>query len=297
MSLHLSVATRVLQTTLKITVSCHDAYPSIHVALKITVVSCWTHQQLFRQQLAPWSVTSEVSTPDPSFRVDFLRSNQHNYLWKTQHQRAQQEKKCITWSYCRWYSAQFTHKIRGTVESSFYMLRSTHRLFRNVHDVRLHTSRIGHHNVPSSIFTWYVLKIVTFVIMQSKSRCFFTFDGGDFVCSVKSHLSPSVSRAGRDDFGHPPSEDTLSRRWNIQSCLLFSTMLDTMKPNLQCPLIDTVRTAFVGPRIVLGGSNATKHTAFRYVFIVVLCEAPRDTVLASFTVSISSRKLRDVPSF
>ena len=217
---------------------------------------------MFKQQLAPWSVTSEVSTPDPSFRVEFLRSKQHNYLWKTQLQRAQ-EKKCRIWSCCRWYSAQITHKIQGTVESSFYMLGSTHRLFRNAHDVRLHTSRIGHHNVPSSIFTWYVLKIVTLVIMQSKSRCFSTFDGGDVVSSMKSHLSPSVSRAGRDDFGHPPSEDTLSRRWSIQSCLLFSTLLGTMKPNLQCPLIDTVRTAF----------NATKHTAFRYLFIVVLCEA------------------------
>ena len=46
-----------------------------------------------------------------------------------------------------------------------------------------------------------------------------------------------------------------------------------MKPNLQCPLIDTVRTAFIGRRIVFGGSNATKHTAFRYLIIVVLCEA------------------------
>ena len=70
-----------------------------------------------------------------------------------------------------------------------------------------------------------------------------------------------------------------------------------MKPNLQHPLIDTVRAAFVGPRLVFGGGNATKHTAFRYVFIVVLCEAPRDTVLVTFTVSFSSRKLRDVPSF
>ena len=64
-----------------------------------------------------------------------------------------------------------------------------------------------------------------------------------------------------------------------------------------CLLIDTVRTAFIGRRIVFGGSNATKHTVFRYLFIVVLCEAPRDTVLATFTVSISSRKLRDVASF
>ena len=117
------------------------------------------------------------------------------------------------------------------------------------------------------------------------------------MCSVKSHLSPSVSRAGRDDFGHPPSEDTLSRWWSIKSCILFSTLLGTMKPNLQYPLIDTVRTAFIGSHIEFGGSNATKHTAFRYLFIVVLCEAPRDTILATFTVSVSSRKLRDVPSF
>ena len=52
----------VLQTTLKMTVSCLDAYPIIHAALKIAVVSCSTHQQLFKQQLAPWSVTGEAFT-------------------------------------------------------------------------------------------------------------------------------------------------------------------------------------------------------------------------------------------
>ena len=64
----------VLQTTLKITDSCLDAYPSIHVPLRITVVSCSTHQQLFKQELAPWSVTSEVSTSNPSFWL-FLGPN------------------------------------------------------------------------------------------------------------------------------------------------------------------------------------------------------------------------------
>ena len=62
----------VLQTSLKTTESCLDAYPSIHVALRITVVSCSTHQQLLKQQLAPWSVTCEVSTSNPSVRVEFL---------------------------------------------------------------------------------------------------------------------------------------------------------------------------------------------------------------------------------
>ena len=128
------------------------------------------------------------------------------------------------------------------------------------------------------------------------------------MCSVKSHLSPSVSRAGRDDFGHPPSEDTLSRRWSIQSCLLFSTRLGTMKPNLQHPLIDTVRAAFVGPRLVFGGGNATKHTVFRYLFIVVLCEAletqywPRSQCLSAqenyvmFLIKISHSVTRTIMS-
>ena len=135
-------------------------------------VSCSTHQQLFKQQLAAWSVTSEVATPDPSSRVEFLRSKQHNYFWKTQLQRAAREEmqNLVVLSVV---VSTFFHKIQCTVESSFYMQRSTHRLLRNAQDVRLHTSRIGHHNVPSSIFTWCVLKIVTLVILQSKSRCFF----------------------------------------------------------------------------------------------------------------------------
>ena len=79
MSLHQSVVTHALQTTDKITVSCLDAYPSIDVALRITVVSCSTHQQLFKQQLAPWRLTSEVSTSDPLFRVDLLGPEQQTY--------------------------------------------------------------------------------------------------------------------------------------------------------------------------------------------------------------------------
>ena len=38
---------------------------------------------------------------------------------KRQLQRAQQGRKCRTWSRYRWYSAQFMNKIQGTVESSF----------------------------------------------------------------------------------------------------------------------------------------------------------------------------------
>ena len=70
---------QVLQTILKTTVSLLDEYPSIQIALKITVVSCSTHQQQFKQQLALGSVTSEVSTSDPVQRVEFLGPEQHNY--------------------------------------------------------------------------------------------------------------------------------------------------------------------------------------------------------------------------
>ena len=39
----------------------------------------WLHQQLLKQQLAPWNVTSEVSTSDPSFKVEFLGPRQNNF--------------------------------------------------------------------------------------------------------------------------------------------------------------------------------------------------------------------------
>ena len=81
-----------LQTTLKITVSCLDANPRIHVALKITVGSCSTHQHLLKQQLAPWSVASEVLTSDPSC-VKFLGPNNATTKGKTQLQRSLQGKK------------------------------------------------------------------------------------------------------------------------------------------------------------------------------------------------------------
>ena len=74
-----SDVTCVFQTTLKITVSCLEAYPSIQVALSTTVVSCSTHQRLFKQQLARWSVKGEFSTSDPSCWVVFLGPKQHNY--------------------------------------------------------------------------------------------------------------------------------------------------------------------------------------------------------------------------
>ena len=44
----------------------------IQIALRITVVSCSTHQSQFKQQLAPWSLTSEVSTSDPLHGLEFL---------------------------------------------------------------------------------------------------------------------------------------------------------------------------------------------------------------------------------
>ena len=65
----------VLQTTLKITVSCLDSHPSIHVTLRITVVSSSTHQHLFKQELPLWSATGEVSTSDHSFLVQFVGPN------------------------------------------------------------------------------------------------------------------------------------------------------------------------------------------------------------------------------
>ena len=47
-----SAVTQVLQTSLNITVSCLVADPSIQIALRITVVSCSAHPQLFKQQHA-----------------------------------------------------------------------------------------------------------------------------------------------------------------------------------------------------------------------------------------------------
>ena len=49
------------------------------IALRITAVSCSTHQQKFKQQLTPWSVTSEVSASDPSHGVECHGPKQHNY--------------------------------------------------------------------------------------------------------------------------------------------------------------------------------------------------------------------------
>ena len=111
----------VLQTTLKIMVSCSDAYPLTPVALRVKVVSCSTHQQLFKQQLAPWSEASEVSTSTPSFRVEFLGPNNTTNQREDSRNFSVRSKEggCRTWSCCRWYSAQVTHKIQGTVESRF----------------------------------------------------------------------------------------------------------------------------------------------------------------------------------
>ena len=76
-----SAVSHVLQIIFKITVSCLVAYP-----IKITVVSCATHQQKFTQQRALWSVTSEVSTSDPSHGGGVPRTTKR----KTQHCVAQQ---------------------------------------------------------------------------------------------------------------------------------------------------------------------------------------------------------------
>ena len=63
--------TRLRKTMIKISfVPCRIS--SIQVTLSITVVSCSTHKQQFKQQLAPWSVTREVSTSDTSHWVEFL---------------------------------------------------------------------------------------------------------------------------------------------------------------------------------------------------------------------------------
>ena len=55
-----SAVSNVLEISLKITVSCLHAFPSVQIALKITVVTCATHQQQFKKQLAPWSETGGV---------------------------------------------------------------------------------------------------------------------------------------------------------------------------------------------------------------------------------------------
>ena len=94
----------VLQTTLKMTVSCLDAYPIIHAALQIAVVSCSTHQQLFKQQLAPWSVTDEAFTSGP-------RPKQHNNEDATSAYAAR-EGMCRTLSCCQFHmlrSSKFGH--------------------------------------------------------------------------------------------------------------------------------------------------------------------------------------------
>ena len=132
---------QVLQATLKITVSYLDAYPSIHVALRITVVSCSTHQ------LAPWCV--RFSTSDPSFRVEFL--GPHNTTTKREDATsayATKEGNCRTWSCCRWCSAQFLHEIQGTVESRFIHCvphAPRTRLDASV-SLRFETSTLGLHN-------------------------------------------------------------------------------------------------------------------------------------------------------
>ena len=102
----------VLQNTLKMTVSCLDAYPIIHAALKIAVVSCSTHQQLFKQQLAPSNVTGEAFTSCP-------QTKQHNNEDATSAYAAREGRR-RTLSCCRWYSA---HSVHGGEQ--FHMLRSS----------------------------------------------------------------------------------------------------------------------------------------------------------------------------
>ena len=110
-----------LQTTLKITVSCLDANPRSHVALKITVGSCSTHQHLLKQQLAPWSVASEVLTSDPSCRVKFLGPNNATTKGKTQLQRSLQGKKM----------QKLGHVVVGTHHSLYTRYRVRWRAVKN----------------------------------------------------------------------------------------------------------------------------------------------------------------------
>ena len=75
---------------------------SVHckpTTLKITVSRLWPYLQ-------------------PSTRLRFTR-RPATQTREDATQRAQQERKCRTWSCCRWYSAHFVVRYTGTVESSF----------------------------------------------------------------------------------------------------------------------------------------------------------------------------------
>ena len=72
--------------------------PSVQIALGITVVSCSTHQQQFKQK--PRSVERDkVRIPGQGFSDQ----NQQEPKREGATLRRTAKKKCRTWSYCRWY--------------------------------------------------------------------------------------------------------------------------------------------------------------------------------------------------
>ena len=86
-----STVTHAHQTTLKIT---FRALPHTQAFMVLSGSrSCLMRQQqqLSRQQLALWSATSEVSTSDPSYWVEFPGPKQYNY------RREDAAPRCNTW--------------------------------------------------------------------------------------------------------------------------------------------------------------------------------------------------------
>ena len=111
----------VRHTTLKITVSCLDAYPSTQVALRITIVSCSTHQQLFKttsrsleRDRCGFHLRSFIQSGVPWAKTTQLPQAKSNVSESSKAGGADFGHFVVGW-----YSAQFMYKIQGTVESSF----------------------------------------------------------------------------------------------------------------------------------------------------------------------------------
>ena len=84
------------------------------IARRVTAVSCSTHQQKFKQQLTPWSVTSEVSASDPSHGVECHGPKQHNYQMGDPTLRCTTRKRMVpNLVVFSLVAAHFTNKIHG----------------------------------------------------------------------------------------------------------------------------------------------------------------------------------------
>ena len=118
MSLHPSVGFMCCKPLSRITVWCVGAYPSIHVALRITVVPCLTLQQLVQT----WCV--EVLGP-PIFLIKggTPRTTQQHLpkgIDASSAYATKEGKMCRTWSCCRLYSTQVKHKDTRYGGKQFY---------------------------------------------------------------------------------------------------------------------------------------------------------------------------------